>query len=276
MKENCEKTCGHCAGTEATVSGCPVETVEVTEDNKYGCIGGIKPYPTDSEECFPNSYFYKKICYTAQGLKIISSDQVEDAALERTAFIISHVMQNVDEDVAQEMNRHKFRHAVMAAYPLEKTTDLPEHSDLGIAFDERARGLGATQYIPLGSSAVENAMCHRDDRYLGEDITIHEFAHSLHLLGLSKVFTGFEEELEGLYKASKSKQLWGANHYANENSHEYFAEGVQSYFNANMRDRAAPTDRKQLEEKDPALFLFIDNFLGYNEWEWSCPQEAGL
>ena len=31
-------------------------------------------------------------------------------------------------------------------------------------WDERARGLGATTFIPVGSSAEENAMCHDDDR----------------------------------------------------------------------------------------------------------------
>ena len=57
------------------------------------------------------------------------------------------------------------RHAVMAAYPQEVTTDIPEHSFLDPSFwDERARGLGATTSVPVGSSAEENLLCLPDDR----------------------------------------------------------------------------------------------------------------
>ena len=124
-------------------------------------------------------------------------------------------MENVDGRVAASMNQLGLRHAVMAAYPKEKTTDIPEHSFLSPAsyWDERARGLGATLSVPLSSSAEENAMCHEDDRYRGEDITVHEFAHSLMNLGLSQVFDSFSSELTSLYNAAKSSGNYG-DHYA--------------------------------------------------------------
>ena len=40
-------------------------------------------------------------------------------------------------------------------------------------------------------------------RYRGEDITVHEFAHSLHLLGLTFVFPSFEQELQTLYDEAR-------------------------------------------------------------------------
>ena len=40
-------------------------------------------------------------------------------------------------------------------------------------------------------------------RYRGEDITVHEFAHSLHLLGLTFVFPSFEQELQALYDEAR-------------------------------------------------------------------------
>jgi len=261
MTKNCAKSCG-CGGTGTTVTSRPV----VVTGNKFGCNGGVRRYPSS----LPNAHFYRKICYTAQGIKIISTNQVSNAALERTAFLISHVMQKVDPRVPQMMNRYKFRHAVMAAYPREVTTTLPEYRHLGAFYNERARGLGATTHLPLGSSAVENAMCYSNDRYKGEDITIHEFAHSLHLTGLAKVYSGFERELKGLYAASRSRQLWGPYHYANTDYKEYFAEGVQSYFNCNMYDQRAPTTRAQLYQKDPNLYRFVDRYLGGNHWDWSC------
>ena len=81
-------------------------------------------------------------------------------------------MAKVDPRVAPEMNKNGHRHAVMAAYPNELTTDIPEHAFLGEYYNERARGLGATMDEPTGSSAEENILCLADDRYNGEDITI--------------------------------------------------------------------------------------------------------
>ena len=40
-------------------------------------------------------------------------------------------------------------------------------------------------------------------RYRGEDITVHEFAHPLHLLGLTFVFPSFEQELQALYDEAR-------------------------------------------------------------------------
>jgi len=259
MNKNCAKSCG-CGGT--TVTDRPVV---ITGDNQFGCNGGVRRYPSN----LPNSHFYQKICYTAQGLKIISTNRVSNKALERTAFLISHVMKNVDPRVPKAMNRNKFRHVVMAAYPAEVTTTFPEYRHLGAFYNERARGLGATTHLPLGSSAEENAMCYANDRYRGEDITIHEFAHSLHLTGFETVFRGFKREIEGLYRAARSYKTWGPyNHYAYTDYKEYFAEGLQSYFNCNMNDRYAPTDRNQLSQKDPNLYKFLDRYLGRNNWDW--------
>ena len=73
-----------------------------------------------------------------------------------------------DSRVPITMTSNGFRHAVMAPYPLEVTTDVPEHAfladDANTDWDERARGLGATMAIPVGSSAEENILCHVDDR----------------------------------------------------------------------------------------------------------------
>ena len=89
-----------------------------------------------------NSPAYR-LCQTKSGLRVISGTLASDSALERTAVIISHVMDSVDPRVSQSMKDKNFRHAVMAAYPRELTTDIPEHSFLDSEFwDERARGLG--------------------------------------------------------------------------------------------------------------------------------------
>ena len=125
--------------------------------------------------------------------------------------------------------------------------------------------------LPVGSSAEENARCHRNDRYRSEDITIHEFAHSMHLLGFALVFPGFDGELTALYDAARASGSWGSGHYAMTDFKEYFAEGVQSYFDANdPNDRYAPATREQLRATDPNLYNFLVRYLGNNPWRRSC------
>merc|ERR1712013_728262 len=155
---------------------------------------------------------YTRLCTTNNNLKIVSAGRASNAALERTAYLIG---------------------TVMAAYPSELTTHIPEHAWLGAYWNERARGLGATVAIPVGSSAEENALCYSNDRYRVEDITIHEFAHSMHLLGFALVYSNFNRELTTLYNAARAGNLWGSGatgSYAMTDFKEYFAEGVQSYF----------------------------------------------
>jgi len=177
-------------------------------------------------------------------------------------------MAYVDPRVAQSMTARGFRHAVMAAYPAELSTHIPEHAWLGSYYNERARGLGATVALPVGSSAEENALCHSNDRYRAEDITIHEFAHSMHLLGFALVFPSFNSELTALYNAARSSGSWGYSHYAMTDFKEYFAEGVQSYFDANATP--GPATRDQLRSKDPGLYNLLVRYLGNNPWKRTC------
>ena len=87
----------------------------------------------------------------------------------------------IDSRVPVEMTANGFRHAVMGPYPSEVTTDIPEHaflaSDPNTDWDERARGLGATISLPVGSSAEENILCHTNDRFdkLFEKLRQHHF-----------------------------------------------------------------------------------------------------
>lgn len=231
-----------------------------------GCQGGIQAYPSN----MPNSYYYTRLCSSGTGLPIISGRYASDAALHRTAFLLDSVMQTVDSRVVPMMVANGFRHGVMGAYPSELTTWMPEYSHLDSAFwDERARGLGGMPSVPLGSSAEENAMCYSNDRYLGEDITIHEYAHSLHLLGLDYVFPGFSSRLQSAHSNANYYSLWGAGHYAMNDYKEYFAEGVQSFFNANMG--GGPNTRSALQAQDPTLYGIIYEIFGNSPFYRSCP-----
>jgi len=238
-----------------------------TTSTGYGCKGGIRAYPRN----LPNSHYYTRLCTTHKGLRVVSANYASNRAIEKTAEILDRVTAMVDPRVMAAMTRNGFRHAVMATYPTERTTNIPEHNFLEpVYWNERARGLGATLGVPVGSSAEENVLCLPSDRYKGEDITVHEFAHSLHLTGLAPVFSDFDRRLQGLYASARASGVWGSGHYAMTDFKEYFAEGVQSFFDTNAYDAYAPTTRSQLRSKDPNLYNFIVQYLGNNPWRRSC------
>lgn len=161
--------------------------------------------------------FYRKYL-DADGIPIISSGRVPDDALYRVRFMALHMVSRVP-NVCIEMVRRGARIAVMAR--TEVTTDIPEHSGLSRDLNTRARGLGGWLPIPTGSCAEENVLCYADDAsYRGEDIFIHEFAHSMHNLGFVFAYPGFQRELDAAYDNARRSRLW-LNTYALTDAKEY-------------------------------------------------------
>jgi hypothetical protein len=220
--------------------------------------------------------FYKKYC-DAAGLPVVSSGKVPDAAVQH-AWSQVRQMVSARPDVRAEMLRLRTRVAIMAV--TEVTTDIPEHSDLNTAFpgtdwDTRARGLGATPSRPASSAAEENILCSAQDPYRGENILIHEFAHSMDLMGLRQVDSTFQSRLQQAYNTAIAAGLW-SNTYAATNKEEYWAEGVQSWFNVNLE--ADPPNgihnsvntRAELKVYDPGLHQLISEVMPA-DWLPSCP-----
>ncbi|MAS79326.1 MAG: hypothetical protein CMI25_02795, partial [Opitutae bacterium] len=81
------------------------------------------------------------------GFSILGSKQVSDFALKEAAFLIRRMVGDRN-DLLEALNKNKTRFVIMARD--EYTTDVPEHSDLrpAIYWDQRARGLGATDERP--------------------------------------------------------------------------------------------------------------------------------
>ena len=58
----------------------------------------------------------------------------------------------------------------------------------------------------------------------------------------------------------------------NKIADEYFAMGLQSYFDVQWPyDTEAPTNREQLYSKDPSFAQFIDRWMYQNNWRGGCP-----
>ena len=210
--------------------------------------------------------FYTKYV-DVNGIPLISSWRVPDSAIvaaHRTLYAMTSMLK---PEIVQAMKKANARVAIMARY--EGTTDLPEHhylvNDTSLNWDLRARGLGGTIEVPLTSCAEENVLAYQIDKYHAEDILIHEFAHAIHCIGIIQVDTAFNTRLNALYqKAMKSGIL--DNTYRSSTMEEYFAEGVQDWFNVNAE--VPRTDgkhnwcntREELQEFDPELYQLISEY----------------
>ena len=219
--------------------------------------------------------FYEKYL-DAGGIPVVSSSLVPDAALISAREIIDEMLA-FRPDIRTTIAETGVRVAIMAVS--EVTTDIPEHSDLNEAFpevdwDTRARGLGATLARPATSGAEENILCYSHDVYPNEDILVHEFAHTIFLIGVELQEDGrdYRKRLEAAYRDALEAGLW-ANTYAGENPDEYWAEGVQSWFGLN--DPPGPihnevNTRSELVEYDPVLAGLILEILGDGVIQASC------
>lgn len=216
--------------------------------------------------------FYQKYI-SANGYPIVSSAKVSDYALKEAAYLVNMMLAQ-RPDVRDAMIQSGSRLIVMSHD--EFTTDVPEHSELEPKdyWDARARGLGGSRTDPVCSCGEENLLGYPGDPYAAECILIHEFAHNIHLRGLVNLDPTFDERLKRAYDAAMSAGLWKGK-YASVNHHEYFAEGVQSWFNNNRppdHDHNHVDTRKELREYDPGLAELCAEVFGTTELVYTKPQ----
>ena len=212
--------------------------------------------------------FYQKYIET-EGLYVTSSGKVSDEALLKACDIIS-LMLAKRPDVKAHMVK-KGCH-VMIIGKDEETCDLPEFAHICNCEDSikywnwRARGFGGAPEDEFSSSCgEENLLALPQDKYVGENILIHEFAHLVHTVGIVGVEPDFNERLEALRQNAIRKGLWEKT-YAVSNKEEYFAECVQSFFNCNRYAEPANgvhnwvNRRTKLKAYDPDMYRLLQEY----------------
>jgi len=214
--------------------------------------------------------FYKKCAYF-RGLAIIGSEKVDDKAFRILIATFDKMLAKVPDSVMEALVKAGSHYSIIADE--EGQTDLPEYTylkkDPKTDWDKRARGLGGL----VTSGGEENICEYPNDRYKGESIFIHEFAHTLSNYAFGKVDPDFKKNWKDTYDKAIAEGLW-KNTYSATNKDEYFAEGVQMYFDC---ARSAPTangvhneicNREQLKKYDPRLYDLIDKAYGHNPWRY--------
>jgi len=199
-------------------------------------------------------------------------------ALREAGYLARKMLANRPDVMKYLCEKRKMFVAVMAYCELQP--DLPDCRGMSLWWAYRARGLGSR---PV-SCGEENLLGFKGDPWEGENIFVHEFAHGIHgaLTNIDKQFDG---RLRGLYE--KARQSGRFRGYAIDGGHsEFWAEGVQAWFNCNgtIRPKSGGgqssfevvgpegqhvchiTTRELLRKYMPAYAKLIDNTFRQNKW----------
>ena len=203
--------------------------------------------------------FYSKYA-DAQGIPVLSSPEASDIALEHACWIVQRMLA-LRDDVRSEMIARGARIAVIA--PHERLSDLPELMGVSNSL-ANTRGIGAWVGQPLTIAAEENLLCLENDVYRGEIILVHSMAHAMRALGIGSLEPDFDRRLEAAYQSSVYFEGKWRDAFASESFPQYWAEGVQCWFDANL---APPNPyhneintRSELAEYDPSLYAIIEDY----------------
>lgn len=246
------------------------------------CEAKVQTFRFDPSEVKGVPAFYKQIA-TANGLPVVASANVNPYAVKEAVYLVNQMLAN-RPDVLAAIIKSGARLCIMSH--TEFTTDLPEFEHLahekspgeaGVSakdyWDARARGTGGSETDPFCSCAEENLLGYANDPYAAECILIHEFAHCIHLRGLSNVDPTFDIRLRSAYDSAMKSGLWKGK-YASVNHHEYFAEGVQSWFDNNRtndHDHNHVDTRSELLDYDPALAEICREVFGETDLKYTKP-----
>lgn len=259
-------------GHRFIVQGAAAElTASVTSDVPFQAFrfGGVPAFYTQRIE--------------AHGFPIVASARVNPYALKEAAYLLDLLLA-ARPDVRTAMIRSGARLCILAHD--EFTCDLPDFPwfaeqrapgfpDLSGRdyWNARVRGTGASLDQALTTCAEENLLGLKGDPYAAECIFVHEFAHAVHLRGLANLDPTFDSRLRQAYQAAMQAGRWQAT-YASTNHREYFAEGVQSWFECNRVNDDEHNDintRARLQAYDPALAALCREAFGEPDFKYTKP-----
>ena len=212
--------------------------------------------------------FYKKYIDVG-GLTAMASGDVADEALQRTYYIVTHMLAG-RPDVLEAMAKNGTRLIIIGKDQVY--TDMPEYrNNPNPTFqNERVRGTGGFDITSFGEENLLNLPL---DRYDDESIGVHEFCHTIDA-ALRRIDSDWPRHLSETYKNAVDKGRWKFA-YTGSNQGEYWAEICQSYFDTNRINNwnhSSIATREQLKEYDPEGYEFVRtifNLTPQNDWRYT-------
>ncbi len=242
-------------------------TTPAPGDNGNRSTCQVTSVPADVRTNFKLTNFYQKYA-SANGIPIVTSNQPDDEAIIRACELVIEMTSERD-DVRQALIKNRVHFSLIGVN--EQITDIPEYSYLPAYYNIRARGLGGSPAV----CAEENILCERGDLWAGENICVHEYSHTISVYGLYDADPTFESRLKSLYRAAQTSGTY-RNTYAMDNEQEYWAEGVQDWYDTNLESIPANgvhnfmNTRAELLQYDPNLYNLINELLPEDTQWYDC------
>ena len=196
--------------------------------------------------------FYKKYI-DVKGMPVVAASQVADMALQRTYWIVTHLLAGRPDVLAAMVSNRMY---LIIIGKDQVYTDMPEyrHHPNPEYQNERVRGTGGKPT----SFGEENLLSLPIDRYDDESIGVHEFCHTIDST-LRSIDPTWSERKNSAFKNARSKGLW-QDTYTGSNPAEYWAEICQSYFDCNRINNwnhGPIGTREQLKLYDPEGYELV-------------------
>jgi hypothetical protein len=216
--------------------------------------------------------FYKKYI-DVKGMPVVASGEVDDLALQRTYYIVTHLLAG-RPDVLETMVTNGTRLIIIGKDQVY--TDMPEYRNTRNPEyqNERVRGTGGFGITSFGE---ENLLSLLLDRYDDESIGVHEFCHTIDA-AMGRIDPAWRQRKNAVFQNAVSKGLW-KNTYAGSNPGEYWAEICQSYFDnnrVNNWNHGPIGSREQLKAYDPEGYELVRtafNLSPEQDWRYNWLQK---
>ncbi|MFB8026697.1 hypothetical protein ACFQ6U_22645 [Streptomyces sp. NPDC056465] len=193
---------------------------------------------------------------TGASVAVLGSARISDATLLKAARQLEALTRTWPYYPVGELSRRNVRVVLTARG--ERMSSIPEVQAVwGTQLDDRYwGGMGASDSLPLSVGTEANLT----DGQGRENVFVHEFGHSVADMSLRHIDPAYTRDLENAYNQARASGRWN-NTYAATNTSEYWAEGVQSYFDVNYEGRPGGdgvhneiNTRGELQRYDRPLF----------------------
>ncbi|MEM6348357.1 MAG: hypothetical protein AAF927_31035 [Bacteroidota bacterium] len=225
-----------------------------------------KPYTGDilNQISRPPAYFgldpfYQKYL-DADGIPIFTGIEIPEEAIRRVKANVATMVAG-EESMRRRLIDNYVRIVILAL--IEPLDTIPELADQNFKEDQRSRV--GDESLAIVVIPEENILCFPNDPSEGEDVFVRTFALTMLNTAIPLIEPSFPDSLHAQYERILQSGIWD-NTLAARSPEDYFAEGVQTWFNVNRQ--ADPADgehnlvdtRIELAAYDPALYDMLARF----------------
>lgn len=203
------------------------------------------------------------------GVPIMAFDCVSKEAVQAARLLLERMLQDAHADVKERLVAAGAQLGIVGRK--QALTDMPYHSFMRFMVDRdvdaTARGLGGTSTVPVTSVGEENLLMDDDNRWTSQSLLVHEFGHALLNLGVS---TQQVARVCQLYGDARREGRFRADAYLMTNEQEYWATGVEAWFESTIREDVndGMITREAVKQRDPALAEMLTQLLGDGQWRY--------